>query len=173
MTTRKEKETGQSEEGQKLTIKLLDDVYNLLRPGPATLLADDYAFLLGPAQILPQDEIQGQSDTGENDGPAPDTPLPADIVVESFGGLGSRKRRNHRRRRCECKRQPSISEVGDVGGEYVPAVREPPKTDRVKDLFVFRSAHAYRPTRQWFIGPERQAILGEKDDRTNLSSTIC
>lgn len=120
--------------GGRLTIEINSVVPDALENVAAAVARDVSAELLGLVHADLEDAEQRDGHDGEDDGKAAESPPPADVVVESLGGLGSGEGRDNVRGRGEGVCQASVLQLGDIGREDVHTECHASKSDAVEDL---------------------------------------
>lgn len=117
-----------------LTIEINGVVPDALENVAAAVAGDVGAELLGLVHADLEDAEQWDGHDGEDDGKAAESPPPADVVVESLGGLGSSEGGDNVRGRGEGVGQTSVLQLGDIGSEDVHTESHASESDGVEDL---------------------------------------
>jgi hypothetical protein len=107
---------------------------NALGESALGLLLSQHALALGVAKGELENEEQGRSDEGEDDGENTEAPAPVDGLEEALGGLGTGKCRDNVGRGGEGIGETTILELGRVGSDDVDREGHAREAQGVEDL---------------------------------------
>ncbi len=112
------------------TVKFNKVVLDALQQGAAAGFLNQQTLFLCLAHVELEHDVQRGSNKGEDDGERAKAPSPVVVfVVEVIGSLGTSERGDDIGRRGKGVGQPSILQLGRVGGDNVHTVCHAAETD--------------------------------------------